>query len=642
MKIIPIFDFTTASGSFTPADEASFRQDVQTAINIFSATFTNDITLTLNVGFGSINGRLMKPEDGENGGLGAPNAAVLVTYSQLRDRLLTSGQPGFFNAANLPAGDSINGMSNFWVSSSQAKALGLPLEDPGLVDGSIGFAVGAFGVGTERIAAILHEIGHAMGRIPNNVDSLGNPNPPNPQGPIFVSALDLVRFVSPGNRLFDGNLNAPTPAYFSVDGGAKKVADWAAGNSPSDFLSPPRSNLAPNDAFDDIGFGTTLAKFTTADIQLMEALGFRVGATAVMVLQGSNGFFQSYGIGSNAISTSSQLGPVGTDWQFVTLGGFNDSSFTSDMLLRNSTSGAFQVYNINNDQITGSAPMGQVGLNLQFFGVGNFSGIPGMNFINTPGNTDMMLRDSNTGDFRVYNISNNQITASFLIGDVGLNWQFSGIGNFSGIPGASDMILRNTDTGGLQVYDISNNQITSSAFIGTVGLNWQFSGVGNFSSNPGESDMILRNTNTGELLVYNISNNRITGSASIGTVGLDWQFAGVAPIRVPGASDLVLRNSTSGAFQVYNIANNQITGTAPLASVGLDWQLGGFAPTASNGFIRNSGGPLASQPAAGSTSQLVQAMAGFGGGSGAAETMNTASLSSETSQQPLLTTPQHA
>jgi len=157
MKIIPIYDFTTASGSFTPADEASFRQDVQTAINIFSATFTNDITLTLNVGFGSINGRLMKPEDGENGGLGAPNAAVLVTYSQLRDRLLTSGQPGFFNAANLPAGDSINGMSNFWVSSSQAKALGLPLEDPGLVDGSIGFAVGALGVGTERIAAILHE-----------------------------------------------------------------------------------------------------------------------------------------------------------------------------------------------------------------------------------------------------------------------------------------------------------------------------------------------------------------------------------------------------------------------------------------------------------------------------------------------------
>jgi hypothetical protein len=40
--------------------------------------------------------------------------------------------------------------------------------------------------------------------------------------------------------------------------------------------------------------------------------------------------------------------------------------------------------------------------------------------------------------------------------------------------------------------------------------------------------------------------------------------------------------------------------------------------------------------------QLVQAMAGFGGGSGAAESMNLAALGADSSQQPLLTTPQHA
>jgi hypothetical protein len=46
----------------------------------------------------------------------------------------------------------------------------------------------------------------------------------------------------------------------------------------------------------------------------------------------------------------------------------------------------------------------------------------------------------------------------------------------------------------------------------------------------------------------------------------------------------------------------------------------------------------------GSSSQvasLVQAMAGFGG-SGAGESLNTVVLGAETSQQPLLTTPQHA
>src|SRR3989440_8644620 len=93
-------------------------------------------------------------------------------------------------------------------------------------------------------------------------------------------------------------------------------------------------------------------------------------------------------------------------------------------------------------------------------------------------------------------------------------------------------------------------------FIGNVGLDWQFSGVGNFSSVPGESDLLLRNRSTGALQVYNIANNQLTGSFSLGAVGADWKFAGVAPVSAPGASDLVLRNFNTGAFQAYNIAGN--------------------------------------------------------------------------------------
>jgi hypothetical protein len=44
----------------------------------------------------------------------------------------------------------------------------------------------------------------------------------------------------------------------------------------------------------------------------------------------------------------------------------------------------------------------------------------------------------------------------------------------------------------------------------------------------------------------------------------------------------------------------------------------------------------------GATSQLVQAMAGFGGSSGAGDSLNTAPLGADTSQQLLLTTPPHA
>jgi hypothetical protein len=101
-----------------------------------------------------------------------------------------------------------------------------------------------------------------------------------------------------------------------------------------------------------------------------------------------------------------------------------------------------------------------------------------------------------------------------------------------------------------------------------------------------------------------------------------------------------LRNVNTGAFQVYNIADYQLTGSAPLGQVGSDWQLGGFAPLFS---LPGPVGP-GSEPEAmdGSTAQLVQAMAGFGGGSGAADGLNTVPLAADTPQQPLLTMPQHA
>jgi hypothetical protein len=143
--------------------------------------------------------------------------------------------------------------------------------------------------------------------------------------------------------------------------------------------------------------------------------------------------------------------------------------------------------------------------------------------------------------------------------------------------------------------------------------------------------MIMRNTKTGGLEVYDIANNQITGAAFMGTAGLDWQVAGFGPLNGAGSSDMVLRNVNSGAFEVYNIANNQIAGAALLGIVGLDWRLGGFAADP----------PTASIGSSGSTSQLVQAMAGFGGGSGAADALNTAPLGADTSQQQFLTTPQH-
>jgi hypothetical protein len=73
-----------------------------------------------------------------------------------------------------------------------------------------------------------------------------------------------------------------------------------------------------------------------------------------------------------------------------------------------------------------------------------------------------------------------------------------------------------------------------------------------------------------------------------------------------------------------------IDSSASLGQVGLDWQLGGFAassPTGANGSFDDS------------TSQLVQAMAGFDSGGGAANGLNITQPAADTSQQTFLTTP---
>jgi len=84
-----------------------------------------------------------------------------------------------------------------------------------------------------------------------------------------------------------------------------------------------------------------------------------------------------------------------------------------------------------------------------------------------------------------------------------------------------------------------------------------------------------------------------------------------------------------GAFEVYDIAGNALVGAVSLGVVGLDWQLGGLAASSPTGA--GATGSLD-----GSASQLVQAMAGFGGG---AADSTTAPLTADTSQHTFLTTP---
>jgi hypothetical protein len=632
---------------------AGFDAAVKYVTNLFDSLFTANVTVYINVDYGQTdnNNQSVPPLGKSYWNLDSKT----FTYSTVRQALINMGAPG---SNTLPTTSPFPN-ATLWLTTAQEKALGfLPANfQPGNgypypgVDGYVGVASnatlqanGGFTWSFSPTAtpasnqyyivgSLEHEFSEVLGR-----DSFDGTNAVNNAASYTI--MDLFRYSSPGVRQLSAT---SSPAYFSTDNGNHVYYYWnthASGydlnGDLGDWWSSGSNNFQPTgpDAFLDLSPAGQINGISSFDHTLMQTIGWSeapvtppinppppAGTTADMILRhGADGQYEIYDIGNNAILAAHPLGQVGTDWQFSSLGGFFGSD-TTDMLLRNSA-GAFEVYDISNNNITNAASLGTVGTNWQVTGFGNFSSL---------GENDMILRNSGTGGVEVYDIRNNRITNAAFMGTVGLNWQFSGVGNFSG-RGTSDMILRNSSTGGLEVYDIANNQIINAAFMGPVGLNWQFSGVGNFSSNPGETDLLLRNSSTGGLEVYDIANNQITGAAFIGTIGLEWQFAGVAPVHAPGASDLVLRNVNTGAFEVYDIANNQLSGAASLGSVGTDWQLGGFAADPPTGSMGSSD----------STSQLVQAMAGFGGGSAAAESLNTVPLGADTSQQQFLTTPQHA
>jgi serralysin len=274
-----IFD---AAASAAPA---SFRAGIEQAATILAATITNKITVNLEIDY-----------SGTGGGASAgPDNGQFVNYSTVRTDLLANATPGdtIFNA--LPTGSTIQGQSSVAVWNAQLKLFGLlPANSTTTDDGSATFATD---INPNLLVGVaLHELTHAMGRVPYG-----------PQPDIF----DFYRYTSPGTLLFSNSIPA-TAAYFSVDGGNTKIADYGQTSDPSDFLNPPGSNLTPNDAFNEFYNNSTNQTLTAIDKEQLDALGFNLALPQGTVIEsyGSTSLVQvgnNYYLDSNATGTGPEL-----------------------------------------------------------------------------------------------------------------------------------------------------------------------------------------------------------------------------------------------------------------------------------------------------------------------------------------------
>ena len=251
MKINLVYDPSVANAP------TGFKGALQAAANVLdSALAGSDITVTVDVGWGELNG---SPISGGILGEAEPASGQWLSYNQLVADLRahpTSAEDRTF-LSHLPASDPGNGESWF-VPRAQQKALGLLSANADGVDGSAGFSsalpwtyddTNGVAPGTYDLEGVaLHELTHVLGR-----------------EAMQLTAFDLGTYNTTTHQL--DLQNGPQYRYFSIDGGSTHIVDIDGPNDPSDFtgtVDPFNALLAPG----------TKYVWSSIDTEIMNVLGY--------------------------------------------------------------------------------------------------------------------------------------------------------------------------------------------------------------------------------------------------------------------------------------------------------------------------------------------------------------------------------
>ena len=258
LTIVPNFDNSVTSNPDRAQIESAFNYAAAEIEGDFSPSVPTTVNITVSA------------DSSVDLGEAAPRYWT-TPYFNIKNAIV--GQvPG----VNLPSSDPLGGQYPCWVSTAQAKALGLT-GPSGASDGTFTFNPNlqytfdpqqrAVPGQNDFIAVCEHEITHILGR----VSLLGDPNGP----PNAYTLFDLFRFTSSGIRTY-----SPGPAYFSIDNGATPLRAF---DVPTRTKGDPADwDSAEVDAFDASLSPGQRADLSAADIASLYVLGYhQLGALTV-------------------------------------------------------------------------------------------------------------------------------------------------------------------------------------------------------------------------------------------------------------------------------------------------------------------------------------------------------------------------
>jgi len=552
---------------------AGFQSAVLAAAQIIDAALTDNITINIAVGYGEINGTTLTKQNGAEGNVASGN---FFSYSQVRTLLTNGASAGDTSFLSLPSGSSVQGQSQVAVWFAEQKALGLRAANNPAIDGEIGIGTGV--PSSLWVGVALHEIGHAMGRVPDG-----------PQPDIF----DLFRFTAPGTNLFASG-NTAGPAYFSTDGGFTNRADYGQTSDPSDFLNA--SARTPEDTVNEFFDFGTIQGLTAVDLEQFDALGFHLARpvyagltkedlnfshTADVLWRGASGGLVDWDMEGGAVDNGSFLTSNGAivtpdaSWSVAGISDFNNDG-RADVLWRNA-SGLLADWFMNGSQITSSSLLT---LNGTPIAPDASWSIVGVGDLNADGMSDVVWRNAG-GATAAWTMNGSSIVNSAFLNVNGTviapdsTWSVAGMGDFNG-DRRSDLMWRNSVTGELTEWQLNSAAIINApdVNVGGFGLrpdaSWSIAGIGDFNGD-GDADMLWRNSNgtVSEWLMNGASvvdGSAITYQGTAVNVAANWKVVEIGDFNGDGDADLLWRDSNTGQLAEWLMNGNVLTASTALKS----------------------------------------------------------------------------
>ena len=244
---------------------------------------------------------------------------------------------------------------------------------------------------------------------------------------------------------------------------------------------------------------------------------------------GEVGEWISNGAAGGAGFTKLDLGHVDTSWAIQGTGDFNGDG-TSDILWRN-TNGDTAIWYSVASGVYIPVDLGYVDPSWNVAGIGDFNA----------GDADDILWRNANGEVGLWLSNGSAGGAGFTkldLGNVSTNWVTQGVGDFNR-DGASDILWRNTVTGDTAIWFMSSNGAYSPVDLGVVNLSWTIAGVGDYNGDSSRADILWRNTNgaVGEWL--STSGPGFTGFTKIvlTTAPTSWNIVGGNTPASPPAAE---------------------------------------------------------------------------------------------------------